>query len=310
MKIVYMGTPDFAVPALESIINAGHEVLCVVTQPDRPKGRGKELAVSPVKACALEHNLPVFQPERIKTAESVEYLRNLSADLFVVAAFGQILSQEVLDLPRYGCVNIHASLLPLYRGAAPIQQAVLDGQSETGVTIMKMDIGCDTGDILLQERIPITEEDTAGTMFDKLATLGAETIVKALPLIEAGELTPVKQDEEKSTKAGKVRKEEGHLNWEHDAAFLCRLIRAMSPWPSAYTRMEGKTLKIWKARALPQARAAGAAGTITEVGKDYLTIQTGNGLVCVTELQLEGKRRMTTEEFLRGCHVTAGTILQ
>ena len=207
MKIVYMGTPDFAVGALEALIAAGNEIAEVVTQPDKPKGRSRELAVSPVKKCALAHGIPVFQPVRIKAPEAVAHLKTLDADIYVVAAFGQILSQEILDIPKYGCVNIHASLLPEYRGAAPIQQVLLDGREQTGVTIMQMDAGCDTGDILLQEKLNITEEDTAGTLFDRLSELGAQLIAKAIPQIGAGTLQPVKQDNSRSTSTCKLSKE-------------------------------------------------------------------------------------------------------
>lgn len=305
MKIVYMGTPDFSVGALEALIAAGHEILTVVTQPDRPKGRNKELTVSPVKECAQRHGLSVYQPQKIKAAESVAYLKTLQADIYIVAAFGQMLSQEVLDIPRYGCVNIHASLLPQYRGAAPIQQVLLDGRTETGITIMQMDAGCDTGDILLQEKLKITEDDTAGTLFEKMSSLGAELIVKTIPLIEAGTIVPVRQDNSLSSSTSKVSKEMGHIQWKVSAQGLVRLIHAMSPWPSAYTRLNGKILKIWKAEAADSAKN-GEPGSVAEVTADSLSVYTGKGQLYLQEVQLEGKRRMCISEFLRGNQLVPG----
>ena len=250
MKIIFMGTPDFAASALEKIVEAGHEITLVVTQPDKPKGRSGELQVSDVKACALKHGFPVFQPERIKLPENVAYLKNYEADIYVVAAFGQILSQEILDIPKFGCVNIHASLLPKYRGAAPIQQAIIDGEKTTGVTIMQMAAGMDTGDILLQREIPIDDNETGGGLFDKLSELGAELIAEALPKIERGEFTPVPQDEKLATKCGKLSKNMGKIDFNKSAVTIRNLVRGLNPWPSAYTRLDGKMLKIWSADAI------------------------------------------------------------
>ncbi len=308
MKIVYMGTPDFAVPALEALISAGHEILAVVTQPDRPKGRGKELAVSPVKECALSHGLKILQPEKIKTKEAVDELKTFDADIYVVAAFGQILSEEILNIPKYGCVNIHASLLPKYRGAAPIQQAILEGDSETGITIMQMNVGMDTGDILATKVIPITEDDTAGTMFDKLSVLGGELITETLPKLEAGEITPVPQDEELSSKCGKITKEMGHINWNMSAVKIRNLVQAMDPWPSSFTRIGGKTLKIWSAKAWNEIKK-GAPGTVCEVTKESFLVNTGSGQLEVFEVQLEGKKRMKVKDFLLGYDIKVGDIL-
>ncbi len=309
MKIVYMGTPDFSVPALEKMIEAGHDIVCVVTQPDRPKGRGKELAMSPVKECALKHGLKIMQPEKVKDASVVEELRSLEADIFVVAAFGQILSQEVLDIPRFGCVNIHASLLPKYRGAAPIQMSILEGDEETGVTIMQMNAGMDTGDILLTRAIPIEESDTAGTLFDKLMYLGGELIVEALPKIEKGELVAVPQDDSLSTKCGKISKDMGHIDWKCSAVRIFNLVRAMNPWPSAFSRIDGKMLKIWKVKVISK-EADGEPGTVQSVTKDSFTVNTADGLIEVEELQLEGKKRMTTKDFLLGYNIKAGDRLE
>ena len=330
MKIVFMGTPDFARSALEKIIEAGHEVVLVVTQPDKPKGRSGELLPCDVKVCALEHNIPVFQPVKIKQQEHVDYLKTIDADIFVVAAFGQILSQEILDIPRFGCVNIHASILPEYRGAAPIQQAIIDGKKTTGVTIMQMAAGMDTGDILLQREIGIDEEETGGSLFDKLSKLGGELIVEALPKIEKGELTPIPQDEALATKCGKLSKDMGKIDFSKDAETIRNLIRGLNPWPSAFTSLGGKMMKIWHARALspvdfgslcnslsPEdiARAkeiekAKAYGSILAVLKDSFVVLTGDGYLQINEVQLEGKKRMDVKSFLLGNKLEIGTVLK
>ncbi len=318
MKIIFMGTPDFAASALEKIVEAGHEITLVVTQPDKPKGRSGELQVSDVKACALKHGFPVFQPERIKLPENVAYLKNYEADIYVVAAFGQILSQEILDIPKFGCVNIHASLLPKYRGAAPIQQAIIDGEKTTGVTIMQMAAGMDTGDILLQREIPIDDNETGGGLFDKLSELGAELIVEALPKIERGELTPVMQDEKLATKCGKLSKNMGKIDFNKNAITIRNLVRGLNPWPSAYTRLDGKMLKIWSADAIDDKNVkeiAGnvevlknvAPGTVSFVTKDAVGVATGKGTLVLKEVQLEGKKRMLVKDFLLGNKVEIGT---
>ena len=313
MKIIFMGTPDFARTALEKIIEAGHEVTLVVTQPDKPKGRSGELQVSDVKACALEHNIPVFQPVRIKLPENVAELKKYEADIYVVAAFGQILSQEILDIPRFGCVNIHASLLPKYRGAAPIQQAILDGEEKTGVTIMQMAAGMDTGDILIQREIVIDRDETGGGLFDKLSVLGGELIVDALPMIERGELTPVPQDEAKATKCGKLSKDMGRIDFNKDAKTIFNLVRGLNPWPSAFTSLNGKMLKIWKAEVVKEldgVDGAGAApGEVVAVYKDSFVVKTGCDYLKVEEIQLEGKKRMLVKDFLLGYKLEEGTKL-
>lgn len=321
MKIIFMGTPDFAASALEKIVEAGHEITLVVTQPDKPKGRSGELQVSDVKACALKHGFPVFQPERIKLPENVAYLKKYEADIYVVAAFGQILSQEILDIPKFGCVNIHASLLPKYRGAAPIQQAIIDGEKTTGVTIMQMAAGMDTGDILLQREIPIDDNETGGGLFDKLSELGAELIVEALPKIERGELTPVMQDEKLATKCGKLSKNMGKIDFNKNAITIRNLVRGLNPWPSAYTRLDGKMLKIWSADAIDDKNVkeiAGnvevlknaAPGTVSFVTKDAVGVATGKGTLVLKEVQLEGKKRMLVKDFLLGNKVEIGTSFQ
>ena len=307
MKVVFMGTPDFAVGALEEIIKAGHEVTAVVTQPDKPKGRGKEMQISAVKACALSHGLPVFQPVKIKAPEAVEQLRGYEADIFVVAAFGQILSKEILDMPKYGCVNIHASLLPKYRGAAPIQWAVIDGEEETGVTIQQMNEGVDTGDIISQEVVKLDVKETGASLFDKLAVCGAQLIVKTLDEIEKGSITPIKQDDSKSTHAKMLNKEMGKLDFSQDAVVLERKIRGLNSWPSAYTYFNGKTLKIWDAD-VAEADVSGECGSICEVTKDSFCIVTGKGLLRVKEVQLEGKKRMEVSAFLLGYPLKKGMV--
>ena len=306
MKVVFMGTPDFAVGALEAIIKAGHEVTGVVTQPDKPKGRGKELQISPVKACALEHGIEVFQPEKIKAPDAVSKLRRFEADIFVVAAFGQILSKEILEMPKFGCVNIHASLLPKYRGAAPIQWAVIDGEEESGVTIMQMNEGLDTGDILMQEKVKLSPKETGASLFDKLAECGASLIVGALPKIEKGELKPEKQDDDKSSYAKMLKKDFGKLDFSQEAVVLERKIRGLNSWPSAYTYYKGKTLKIWDADVDTDVDTDAACGFVCAVSKDSFSIMTKKGCLVIKEVQLEGKKRMKASAFLLGYPIEIG----
>lgn len=301
MKIVYMGTPDFAVAPLEAILHAGYEVTAVVTQPDKQKGRGKEVAMSPVKECALKHGIPVFQPNKIKEKDHVEQLRTYGADIFVVAAFGQILSEEILHMPKYGCINIHASLLPAYRGAAPIQWSILNGEKETGVTIQQMAKGVDTGDILSRVIVPIAEKETGESLFDKLMRAGAKLLVETLPQIEQGEVVPVKQNEELATYAGKLEKNMGEIDWTKSAVEIERWIRGLNSWPSAYTHYKGKTLKIWEADVLPAKNEKTCPmGTVVGVFKDSFDVLTGDGILRVKSVQLEGKKRMAVKDFLLG----------
>lgn len=318
MKIVFMGTPDFAVGALEALIEAGHEITAVVTQPDKPKGRSGALQFPPVKECAVKHNIPVFQPVRIKTPEAVAQLREYPADIFVVAAFGQILSQEILDMPKYGCLNIHASLLPKYRGASPIQHVIIEGEQETGVTIMQMNAGLDTGDMLYKGTVVIEAEDTFETLHDKLMVLGGETIVEALKRLEAGQLVPEAQDDSLSCYAPLIRKEMGCLDFTKTTAQLDRLIRGMNPWPSAYTYYHGKQMKIWKAQPVYDLADASLTkeiwngaqpGEVLVVDKNAFLIKTSDGALRIQELQLEGKKRMNTHDFLLGVKVAVGEQL-
>ena len=311
MKIIYMGTPDFAVAPLEAILKAGHEVTAVVTQPDRQKGRGREVQYSPVKECALSYGIPVLQPLKIKEKDAVEELRKYPADIFVVAAFGQLLSEEILNMPRFGCINIHASLLPAYRGAAPIQWCVINGEEKTGVTIMQMAKGMDTGDILLQKEVVLDEKETGGSLFDRLMETGAELIVEALPKIEAGELTPVVQKEELATYAGKITKDMGNIDFAKSALTIERLIRGLNPWPSAFTHYKGKILKIWEADVVSECVNAEnpVPGTVIAMDKESFTLATGEGALRIRSLQPEGKKRMSCAEFMRGYEVKVGEAL-
>lgn len=312
MKLVFMGTPDFAAGALKAIVEAGYEVSAVVTQPDKPKGRGKEVQFPPVKEYALLQGIPVLQPARIKAPEAIAELKQYEADVYVVAAFGQLLSKEVLEIPRFGCLNIHASLLPKYRGAAPIAWAVLNGDEKTGVTIMQMDEGMDTGDILLQREIPIAADETADSLFDKLMILGGQAIVETLPLLGTNQLLPVKQREEDATHVGKLSKDFGHILWQEPAEVIERKVRGLNSWPSAYTFFRGKRLKVWEAsvqKNRDDEEKGFPAGTVCLAEKDALHVQTGAGVLKITSVQLEGKKRMTVKEFLLGCPVCPGEQL-
>ncbi|MBQ1193507.1 MAG: methionyl-tRNA formyltransferase [Lachnospiraceae bacterium] len=307
MKIVFMGTPDFASGVLEAIIAAGHEIVLVVTQEDKPKGRGKEISYTPVKETAIKHGLTVFQPHRIRNSEAVLELKKCEADIFVVVAYGQILSKEILDMPKYGCVNVHASLLPKYRGAAPIQWAVIDGEKYTGITTMKMDEGIDTGDIIETATYELKSDETGGSLFDNLMEIGGKLMVSTLDKLEKGTATFTKQDDSKSTYAKMLNKQLGRLDFSMDAEALERLIRGLNPWPSAYTTFGGKTLKIWRAEVL-NGDFEGEYGEIVKVSKDELIVKTGKGALSILELQLEGKKRMDIKDFLSGNKPEEGTI--
>ncbi len=325
MKIVFMGTPDFAVPALKALAeSAKHEVSLVVTQPDRPRGRSGKPAPSDVKLCAEQYGIPVFQPEKVREEAAVERLRRENADIFVVAAFGQLLPKTILEMPRFGCINIHGSLLPAYRGAAPVQWAVLDGQKEAGDTIMQMNEGLDTGDILMQESISLSADETAGSLYDKLSSMGGPLLLKALDAIEAGTVTPVPQGDSGTHYAKMLRKEMGNIDWTKSAEEIGRLVRGLNPWPSAYTHWNGKMLKIWMAEPVTQEELSALGcdekngmdlkeaqpGTVMIVTKDTLMVQTGDGLLALTELQMEGKKRMPVQAFLMGCRLQTGEKLE
>ncbi len=316
MKIVYMGTPDFVVAPLEALLRAGHEVSAVVTQPDKQKGRGRKIQMSPVKECALKHGIPVFQPVKIREASAVETLAKYQADLFVVAAFGQILSKEILTMPRYGCLNIHASLLPAYRGAAPVQWAILNGEKESGVTIMQMDEGIDTGAILCQRIIPIGEKETGDGLLEKIMEAGAELIVETLPKLEKGELIWQKQDDARSCYASKLTKAMGEIDWNRKALYLERQVRGLNSWPGAYTFYQGKQLKIWEADVAkeeegPQNRSGdtGIPGRVVFVGKDFFDVASEEGELRIRQVQPEGKKRMSVRDFLLGYELKPGMKL-
>ncbi len=313
MKIVFMGTPDFAVPALETLYHSRHEIAAVVTQPDKPKGRGKMMSMPPVKEKALEYGIPVYQPIRVRNDEDFfADLEKINPDVIVVIAFGQILPEKILNLPKFGCINIHASLLPKYRGAAPIQWAVINGDEVSGVTTMQMDIGLDTGDILETATVKLDAKETGGSLFERLSHEGGRLILSTLDKAEAGTLHPIKQDEAKATHVTMLDKSMGLIDWSMDGAAIERLIRGLNPWPSAYTKYEGKTLKIWSADVAwdtSNQLTTKSCGQVIKVDKDSFSVRTGKGILVIHELQLEGKKRMDTASFLRGCHLEIGTIL-
>ena len=307
MKIIFMGTPDFAVGTLKSLAEAGHEITLVVSQPDKPKGRGHAMVPTPVKVVAEELGIPVFQPVKIREAKDV--LEKTDADVCVVAAFGQIIPASILHMKKYGCINVHASLLPKYRGAAPIQWAVIDGEKESGVTIMQMDEGLDTGDMLAKAIVPLDEKETGGSLFDKLSEAGGRLCVETLAKLEKGEITPEKQGESPTAYASMLDKKMGNIDWNKSAVVIERLVRGLNPWPSAYTHLDGKTLKIWACDVLPQSASKGESGEILEVTKDAIHVQTGDGILVLREIQLAGKARMDAGAFLRGYKVVPGTVL-
>lgn len=306
MRIVYMGTPDIASAILKDLINSKHEIIGVVTQPDKPKGRGGKVLLTPVKEVALEHNIPVYQPIKLKEEGFQEVLKELNPDIIVVAAFGQILPKSVLELPKHGCINVHASLLPKYRGSAPIQWAIIDGEEKTGVTIMHMDAGIDTGDMIMKDEVVLDKKETAGTLFDKLAVCGGALLLKALEAIEDGSAPREKQDDSKANYVKVLTKEFGHIDFSKSAVEIERLIRGLNPWPSAYGFLDGKTLKIWDADVVLE-ELSGEVGEIVGLTKDSILVKTGKDLLAIKELQLEGKKRMPSDAFLRGYRLELGT---
>ena len=306
MKIIFMGTPDFAAASLEALIDSRHEIQAVVTQPDKPKGRKGELTPSPVKVIAKREGIKVYQPLKVRDEEFVKTLRAYNPDVMVVVAFGQIIPLSILKMPKYGCVNIHGSLLPKYRGAAPIQWAVLDGEKETGITTILMDEGIDTGDILLKKTIKIDADETSGSLFDKLMALGAKTILETLDELEKGSLTSTKQGESPTAYAKMLTKAMGLIDFTKSAKELDCFVRGMDPWPSAYTLLAGKTLKLWKVRVV---EGDGKAGSVIGIDKESFTIACGEGAIEVLEVQLEGKKRMSAGDFLKGSTLNIGQEL-
>lgn len=310
MRIVFMGTPDFAVGSLQALCESGkHEILAVVTQPDRPKGRGNKLLQTPVKEYALAQGLTVYQPQKVKTLEFVELLHGLQPELIVVAAFGQFLSKEILELPKYGCINVHASLLPKYRGAAPIQYAIIKGEKESGVTIMQMDIGMDTGAMLDKVVVPIAENTTMGELHDALREQGATLLLEVIDKIATGTAVAEPQDDAKATYATLLDRSMEHIDWSKTAQEVHNLIRGFNPAPSTFTKLpNGKSLKIWGSKMTGKSSAA-AAGTVIETGKHSFFVACGEGVLEITEVQPESKKRMPAQVFLNGRGVQEGDLL-
>lgn len=309
MNVIFMGTPDFAVPVLEALIASDkHTVAAVVTQPDKARGRSGALTFTPVKKTALAHEIPVYTPEKVKDPEFVQLLQQINCDVIVVVAFGQILSKEILEMPKYGCINVHASLLPRWRGAAPIQWAILEGDDVTGITTMQMNEGLDTGDILLKKEVSLTNEETGESLFERLSELGGPLLLETLERAEQGTLSPLPQDDEQSTYAKMLTKNLGELDFTWEAKKLERYVRGLNSWPSAYTYCHGKMLKIWRAEVVG-GHSDYEPGTVVEVQKDSFSIQTGDGWLRILEVQLEGKKRMSAGDFLRGMKIQDGDIM-
>jgi methionyl-tRNA formyltransferase len=308
LKLLFIGTSDFACPSLEALADASYPVVEVVTQPDRPKGRGQKMTPPPVKSLALSRQMPVFQPEKLRAPSAVAHLRSLAPDLILVAAYGQILSPAVLAIPPRGCINVHGSLLPRYRGAAPIARAILAGEEKTGVTTMLMDEGMDTGPVLLSAATEITPEDNLESLHDRLALLGAGLLLKTLKGLESGEVKPVAQDHSRATYAPKISKEEAKIDWRSSAREICNRIRAFDPWPGAYSTWKGKTLKLFRPAAV-EGSPGESPGTLTGADSRGLTIAAGEGYLVVRELQLESRPRLSVEQFLRGNPLQPGLRL-
>jgi methionyl-tRNA formyltransferase len=305
LRIVFMGTPEFACPTLQMLLDRGEEVVAVVTQPDRPKGRGQQLQPPPVKELALRHQIPVLQPLKVRLPQSVAEIRALAPDLIVVVAFGQILPKDLLEIPPKGCINVHASLLPRYRGAAPLNWCIINGEAETGVTTMLMDVGLDTGDMLVKRAIPIGPDEDAQSLHDRLARLGAETMAETLDLLATDALVPEKQDDSRSCYAPLLKKELGRIDWTRDAATIKNLVRGVTPWPGAYTYLDGRVLKVLRVRT---GDGSGAPGTVLVAGKAGLEVACGSGSLFIDELQPEGKKRLGVADFLAGYRLQAGCV--
>ncbi|MDF2538781.1 MAG: fmt [Herbinix sp.] len=321
MKILFMGTPDFAAHILEKLIQSGHEMIGVVTQPDKEKGRGKNVSFPAVKELALQYNLTLYQPVKVREESFLDIVREMAPEVIVVAAFGQLLPKALLDIPPYGCINVHASLLPKYRGAAPIQYSIIEGEKETGVTIMYMDTKIDTGDMILQAKTAIDDNETGGSLYDKLSVLGADLLIEALEGLKNQTAVRIPQDDSEATYVKILDKDMGIINFDVPAVKLERLIRGLNPWPSAYTYLDGKTLKLWQAsvesedtftnrdNSNQQIYRLAQPGEIIEIRKDSFAVKTSVGVLVVKELQLEGKKRMSADAFLRGYTITVGTKL-
>ena len=307
LRTVFMGTPDFALQTLQGLIDAGCKMVGVYTQPDRPKGRGKQLAAPPVKELAQKYDIPVYQPLKLRQPEAVAELEALAPDLIVVVAYGQILPKSVLEIPAHGCINVHASLLPKYRGAAPINKAIIDGETETGITTMYMDVGLDTGDMLVKKTLSIGPEETAGELHDRLASLGRETMEETLRQLCAGTLQQEVQDDEQSTYASMMKKEDGRIDWNRSAQEIHNHVRGLDPWPGAYTTINGELLKL--AETSPEA-AEGLPGNVIAADKNGVCVACGSGSLRIQQLQLAGRKRLAAADFLRGCPLEAGAMME
>ena len=307
LRLVFMGTPEFATSSLQRLIDRGEKVVAVITQPDRPKGRGQKLLSPPVKVLAAAHGIPVLQPTKVRAPEFIDVMRELSPDLIVVVAFGQILPKALLEIPRHGCINVHASLLPRYRGAAPINRCVIDGATETGVTTMLMDVGLDTGDMLLKKATPIGPDEDAQALHDRLALVGAEALAETLDLLAKAQLVPEKQDDQLSSYAPMLKKEEGLIDWDREPQAIRNMVRGLTPWPGAYTFLDGKTVKIYRCRV---AGGSGAPGTVLQADRSGLVVACRGGSLLIEELQLEGKKRLSARDFLAGYNIKPGAVLE
>lgn len=306
MRIIFMGTPEFACPTLRTLIERGENVVAVVTQPDRPKGRGQQTLPPPVKVVAEEHGIPVLQPVKVRLPESIEQIRALEPDLIVVIAFGQILPKALLDIPKHGCINVHASLLPRYRGAAPLNWCIINGECETGVTTMMMDVGLDTGDMLLKRATPIDPDEDTQSLHDRMSLLGGELLAETLDRLKAGELVPEKQDDSLTCYAAMMKKEDGLIDWTRSAQQIKNQVRGMTPWPGAFSFLDDKLLKVYKVQT---ASGSGTPGTVVAAGRDGIEVACGEGSLLIRELQLEGKKRMAAGDFLAGYKVQPGVLL-
>jgi methionyl-tRNA formyltransferase len=306
MRIIFMGTPEFACPTLQKLIDRNEEVVAVITQPDRPKGRGQQTLPPPVKVLAEQHGIPVLQPLKVRAPEVVEDIRRLAPDLIVVVAFGQILPKSLLDIPPLGCINVHASLLPRWRGAAPLNWCIINGDTETGVTTMMMDVGLDTGDMLLKKSTPIDPEEDTQSLHDRLSVIGAEALAETLDLLREGKLVREKQDDALTCYASMLKKEDGLIDWSKEPRAIKNLVRGMTPWPGAYSFLDGKMLKIYRVRT---ANGEGAPGTVIAAGRQGLEVACAGGSIVIDELQLEGKKRLSSSDFLAGYRIAPGTLL-
>lgn len=308
MKVVYMGTPEFAVPCLETLINSKHEVVGVFTQPDRKSGRGQKINITPVKSKAIEYNIPIFQPTTLKNEDVIKEIENLNPDLIVVVAYGQILPKHILEIPKHGCINVHASLLPKYRGSGPINWVVINGEKKTGITTMYMDIGLDTGDMLLKEEIEIGEEETAGELHDRLMELGAKVLSKTLELVETNELNPIPQNNDESSYAPMLTKNLGIIDWSKSAEEIKNLIRGTIPWPTSFTTYNNKVMKIWKSSVIKSDKQYDP-GIILKLESDRILVGTGKGILAIEEIQFSGKKRMSVQSYLVGNNIEENTRL-